>query len=370
VAGRVLQPLEDSYEAQRQFVANASHELRTPLTRQRALIQVALADPQASFSSLRAAHERVLASEQHLEQMIDALLTLTRGQAGLERRERLDLATLASQALLARESELAGRDLDVRATLATAPTAGDPRLIERLIANLIDNAIRHNTPADMSRSPPGPATGTPSCRSRTPARPSRPKRSSVSSSPSNDWAAPAPAQQRTRTGTLDRPSDRQRAPRRAHARARPQGGLTIEVSFPPHARASGKVLLAHLAPDALEAYLRSYPLVAVTDRTIVDSGRFAGELAHVRELGFATDVDEFVRGVSCISVPVLEGRQSVIAAYTISAPSDRYAEQPDVLRQTLLRAARSVSRHARGDGSRETKRAQESERISQPGRQS
>ncbi len=79
--------LEASFEAQRQFAANASHELRTPLARQRALIQVALADPQASFSSLRAAHERVLASEQHLEQMIEALLTLTRGQAGPERRE-------------------------------------------------------------------------------------------------------------------------------------------------------------------------------------------------------------------------------------------------------------------------------------------
>ena len=136
--------LEASFEAQRQFAANASHELRTPLARQRALIQVALADPAASFSSLRSAHERVLASEQHLEQMIEALLTLTRGQAGVERRERLDLEVLASQALLAREAEVAGRDLDVRATLAAAPTEGDPRLLERMIANLIDNAIRHN----------------------------------------------------------------------------------------------------------------------------------------------------------------------------------------------------------------------------------
>jgi signal transduction histidine kinase len=115
------------------------------LTRQRALIQVALADPQASFDSLRAAHERVLASEQHLEQMIDGLLTLTRGQAGLERRERLDLAAVTSQAMLARDSQLAGLDLGVRARLGTAPTAGDPRLVERLIANLIDNAISHNT---------------------------------------------------------------------------------------------------------------------------------------------------------------------------------------------------------------------------------
>ena len=144
MAGRVLAPLEDAYEAQRQFVANASHELRTPLARQRALIQVALADPHASFSSLRAAHERVLASEQHLEEMIDGLLTLTRGRAGPERHEQLDLRSLTSQALLASEAQLEG--LEVRTTLAAAPITGDPRLLERLIANLIDNAIRHNIP--------------------------------------------------------------------------------------------------------------------------------------------------------------------------------------------------------------------------------
>ncbi len=145
VAGRVLQPLEDSYRAQRQFVANASHELRAPLTRQRALIEVALADPEASFSSLRAAHERVLASEQQLEQMIDALLTLTRGQVGMERRQPLDLAALASAAMVAYEPELATLALEIRSTLDPAPAGGDPRLIERLIANLIDNAIRHNS---------------------------------------------------------------------------------------------------------------------------------------------------------------------------------------------------------------------------------
>jgi signal transduction histidine kinase len=138
--------LDAAFEAQRQFVANASHELRAPLTRQRALIQVALADPDANFASLRTAHERALASEQQLEQMIDALLTLTRGQAGLERSQHLDLASLASEALLARESEAAVRDLDVHETLSPAPTVGDPRLVEHLIANLLDNAIRHNIP--------------------------------------------------------------------------------------------------------------------------------------------------------------------------------------------------------------------------------
>jgi signal transduction histidine kinase len=138
--------LDAAFDAQRQFVANASHELRAPLTRQRALIQVALADPDANFSSLRAAHVRVLASEQHLEQMIDGLLALTRGQVGLERREHLDLATLAAQVLRIRGAEATNLGLDVRATLSPAPTAGDPRLVERLIANLLDNAIRHNIP--------------------------------------------------------------------------------------------------------------------------------------------------------------------------------------------------------------------------------
>ena len=226
--------LEASFEAQRQFAANASHELRTPLARQRALIQVALADPEASFSSLRAAHERVLASEQHLEQMIEALLTLTRGQAGLERRERLDLAALASQALLAREAELAGRDLDVRATLAAAPTAGDPRLIERLIANLIDNAIRHNTPGGDIEI----ATGT------------RDRHAFVS------IANTGPAIPPEEIERLFQPFQRLGGARTRHTNGHglglsivqaiatahgaelthardPQGGLTIEVSFPP-----------------------------------------------------------------------------------------------------------------------------------------
>jgi signal transduction histidine kinase len=142
----LFERLDAAFEAQRQFVANASHELRAPLTRQRALIQVALGDPDANFTSLRAAHERVLASEQHLEQMIDGLLALTRGQAGLERSARLDIATLAAQVVRMRDAEATNLGLDVRATLAPAPTAGDPRLVERLIANLFDNAIRHNIP--------------------------------------------------------------------------------------------------------------------------------------------------------------------------------------------------------------------------------
>ena len=146
MAGRVLRPLEDSHRAQREFVANASHELRAPLTRLRAISEVALASPDASDTSLRAAHERVIASEENLEQLIDGLLTLTRSQAGLERREHVELATLTTQTIAAHQSRLTDRDLDLRTTLDPATALADPRLLERLISNLIDNAIRHNLP--------------------------------------------------------------------------------------------------------------------------------------------------------------------------------------------------------------------------------
>ena len=142
----LLGRLEASFASQRQFAANASHELRTPLAWQRTLVQVALADPDADAESLRAAHERVLASGAQQERIIEALLTLTRGQAGLDKREPFDLATLAGRVLHARQSQARDLQLAIQADLAPAPAAGDPRLAERLIANLADNALRHNAP--------------------------------------------------------------------------------------------------------------------------------------------------------------------------------------------------------------------------------
>jgi signal transduction histidine kinase len=142
----LLGRLEAALTAQRQFAANASHELRTPLAWQQTLIQVALADPDADAESLRAAHERVLAAGAQQERIIEALLTLTRGQVGLAKRDRFDLASLAGQVIAVRQAEAQDRQLRMRTVLAAAPVAGDPRLAERLIATLADNALRHNTP--------------------------------------------------------------------------------------------------------------------------------------------------------------------------------------------------------------------------------
>jgi len=142
----LLARLEGAFDAQRQFVANASHELRTPLARQRTLIEVALADPEPSVVTLQDVCARVLATGEQQERLIEALLTLARSQRGLDRTEPFDLAALASEALLARQLETERRGLEVTARLGPAYALGDARLAERLVANLVDNALRHNVP--------------------------------------------------------------------------------------------------------------------------------------------------------------------------------------------------------------------------------
>jgi signal transduction histidine kinase len=142
----LLTRLEAAFEAQRQFVANASHELRTPLARQRTLIEVALADPEASVAALRDICSRVLATGEQQERLIEALLTLARSQRGLDRREPVDLAQLTGQALLVRRPEAKLRGISITASLGPALALGDARLAERLVANLVDNALRHNAP--------------------------------------------------------------------------------------------------------------------------------------------------------------------------------------------------------------------------------
>jgi signal transduction histidine kinase len=136
--------LEASFEAQRRFVANASHELRTPLTLERTLLQVALADPNASELTLRATCEELLASQVDQERLLEGLLTLASSERGLELREPVDLPTLVDSALRSLTPKLERRGLSIEAALGPATAIGDPALIGRLIANLIDNAIDYN----------------------------------------------------------------------------------------------------------------------------------------------------------------------------------------------------------------------------------
>ena len=136
----LLERLQAAFESQRRFVANASHELRTPITLERTLVEVALADPRASVDSLRDTCGRVLAATEQQERLIEALLTLARSQRGLDSREEVDLADAVQEVL----QSVSPSGIRVEVELDDAPTTGDPRLVERLIANLVENALHYN----------------------------------------------------------------------------------------------------------------------------------------------------------------------------------------------------------------------------------
>ncbi len=136
--------LEASFDSQRHFVANASHELRTPLTAERTVLQVALADPDATAATLRSACEKALKWSDQQERLLEALLTLASSERGVERWEPFDLADIAGKAILDRHAEAERRGIRIDADLGAAPATGDPALAESLMANLVSNAIRHN----------------------------------------------------------------------------------------------------------------------------------------------------------------------------------------------------------------------------------
>jgi signal transduction histidine kinase len=143
----LLARLATAFDARRGFVAHASHELRTPLTVQRTLVEVALANPAADVAALRATCARVLVANREQEELIEALLTLARGEQGLHHREPVDLAVLAAGVVDGRLAEADRRGLRLRTDLGPARTTGDGRLLAQLVANLVDNALRHNEPA-------------------------------------------------------------------------------------------------------------------------------------------------------------------------------------------------------------------------------
>ncbi|MFF0575621.1 sensor histidine kinase [Streptosporangium saharense] len=138
--------LQASFDAQRHFVANASHELRTPLAGLRTLLEVALADPDADVDTLRAACQEALVLGEQQERLVQALLALATGERGVTRWDTLDLAHIAEGVLASRRRQAAEKGIELAEHLTPAVTAGDPRLIESLVANLVDNAIRHNHP--------------------------------------------------------------------------------------------------------------------------------------------------------------------------------------------------------------------------------
>jgi len=141
----MLERLDESFDSQRRFVANASHELRTPLTINRTLIEVALGNREAG-EPLRQLGANLLAVNQRHERLIDGLLILAVGEQGITDPTPVDLADVARHVITESQDPAVRAGVDVRPLLEPAPVSGDPVLLERLIQNLVDNAIRYNLP--------------------------------------------------------------------------------------------------------------------------------------------------------------------------------------------------------------------------------
>ena len=158
----MLGRLDAAFDSQRLFVANASHELRTPLAVIRTEVDVTLSDPDADIAEMRRMGEVVLGATERAQHLVGSLLTLARLQAGslveLEVSEPVDLSLLVPAVLSAVINEAKERQVTIEHDTATALTNGDPRLLERLIGNLVENAIRHNVVGGWLRITCGEAT--------------------------------------------------------------------------------------------------------------------------------------------------------------------------------------------------------------------
>jgi signal transduction histidine kinase len=141
----VIRPTEAALASRKRFIANAAHELRTPLSAMRTALDVTLTKrPAPTTEQLVATAASVSHRVDQASAIVEALLTLSSAEVSPRARTAVDLAPAAEDALDAASADIARRRLSVDADTQPALTSGDRVLIERLVGNLVDNAVRHN----------------------------------------------------------------------------------------------------------------------------------------------------------------------------------------------------------------------------------
>jgi signal transduction histidine kinase len=130
----------------KQFSANAAHELRTPLTVIQTEVEVTLADPEASNAELRQMGENVQIASQRADRLVNSLLLLARSQGQQPHLEPIGLNELVLEVLEGKKSQIRQANLELRTQLQPSITEGDRLLLEQLIDNLLENAIKYNVP--------------------------------------------------------------------------------------------------------------------------------------------------------------------------------------------------------------------------------
>lgn len=138
----MLDRIQASLDAHQRFAANASHELQTPLSTNKTMLDVALSDPAGTdFVELA---RRLRRTNQDSIETVDALLDLADiGQGELDVTE-VDLSGLAEAAATDSRTDATAQSITVSTELSPAIVRGNATLLSRLVANLVQNAVRHN----------------------------------------------------------------------------------------------------------------------------------------------------------------------------------------------------------------------------------
>lgn len=123
--------------------------------------------------------------------------------------------------------------------------------------------------------------------------------------------------------------------------------LTISAAIgqrlPAHCTASGKLFLAHLSPEELEAFL-SNSLHTYTEKTITSPDELRLQLENIRQRGYSIDDEETEDGIRAIAAPIWNREGAILAAMSIPGPTKRISQDliPD-LAKSLLEATKEIS---------------------------
>ena len=139
----MLDRMATGYEGQRRFASNASHELRTPLAVQRTLVEVAMVTGEQDLSRLAA---QLLVVNERNEQLIEGLLVLAESDRGLPARRRCASTRWSARCWTGSREQAAEHEVTLHRDLAERTVPGDAVLLERMVSNLVHNAIKYNEP--------------------------------------------------------------------------------------------------------------------------------------------------------------------------------------------------------------------------------
>jgi DNA-binding IclR family transcriptional regulator len=120
--------------------------------------------------------------------------------------------------------------------------------------------------------------------------------------------------------------------------------VVLGRSFPLHAGGSSKAILAHLGAEEIDAYISNVALESLTESTITDPDRLLEDLAHIREFGYASSVNERQAGAASVAAPVFDHSGGPVAAISLCGPAERFQDEADEAAVLIVAAGRRLSK--------------------------